>query len=119
MESKTWWISVCGLDCSKCSIHNRTKEELDYWKEKNVDSSKIKCNGCRSERNDNHWSPDCELLDCCVYQKHLEYCGECSEFPCRKVEEWVGDLKHHQVAKERMSEMKLIGKEEWLKKNFH
>jgi hypothetical protein len=73
MQEQFWWIAPCGIDCSKCSIHRRTEEELAYGKEKGVDLSLIRCDGCRSERNENHWSPDCELLECCLDVKGLDY----------------------------------------------
>lgn len=47
MQKQFWWIAPCGIDCSKCSIHRRTEEELAYWKEKGVDLSLIRCDGCR------------------------------------------------------------------------
>ena len=36
-------FAVCGIDGMRCSIHLSTKEELNYWRAKNVDPDKIAC----------------------------------------------------------------------------
>ncbi|MHC2993895.1 MAG: DUF3795 domain-containing protein [Candidatus Atribacteria bacterium] len=112
-----YWLSPCGIDCSKCSIHLRTDEELNYWREKNVDLKKIRCDGCRSNRNQNHWSPDCNILECSVYTKGVEFCSECNEFPCKKLEERIAGLEHHEKAVEKLEDMKREGIEVWLSKH--
>jgi hypothetical protein len=112
-----WWLTPCGLDCSSCSIHLRTEEELDYWRGQNVDLEKIRCDGCRSDRKGDHWSPQCKILICCVDEKGLEFCSQCDEFPCHILEEWIGGMDHHAKAVEKLKEMKEMGTEEWLAKN--
>lgn len=87
---------------------------MAYWKNQNVDLDTIRCNGCRSDRDEYHWAPDCPILDCCVYQKHLSYCSECSDFPCKILEKWGAEYNHHAKAVERLSEMKKEGTEKWL-----
>ena len=94
-----------------CSIHLRTKEELDYWREKDVDLDKIRCDGCRSDREGHHWSAKCEILQCCVDKKRLDFCSECDDFPCKIIEEWIGGMEHHMSAIERLGEMKGTGVE--------
>ncbi len=101
------WTAPCGIDCSKCSIHNRTKEELDYWKSQNVDLDTIRCDGCKSDRNKNHWSADCELLDCCIYKKNLNFCSDCSIFPCQIYSKWASEYDHHQKAFKYLLEKKI------------
>jgi hypothetical protein len=118
-QKRRWLLTPCGLDCSGCGIRLRTEEEMAYWKTKNVDLNKIKCNGCRSERNENHWSPDCQILDCCVYKRGYEFCAECDSFPCSIFSDWEAGLEHHKRAIERLSEMKKTGVEKWFsKKSF-
>ena len=116
-KTQRWFLTPCGLDCSTCTIRLRNKEELDFWKEKNIDPDTIRCGGCRSDRNGDHWSSDCKILQCCVYERHLEFCAGCADFPCSILEEWVGNYKHHARALQRLHEMKKIGIEEWLKKH--
>ena len=117
-ESREWFFTPCGLDCSSCSIHLRTPEELNYWRKQKVDLDKIRCDGCRSDRKYNHWSPDCKILNCCVYERGLEFCFQCEDFPCKKIEEWGKEFKHHERAVKRLHEMKRIGLKKWILKNF-
>ena len=117
MDNRTRF-GICGLDCMNCSIHLRTEEELNYWKNQNVDSNRIACNGCRSDRNDRHWSRDCTLLDCCFYQKKTDFCGECSDFPCNEVLEWIGGMEHHRIAVEKMKRMEVVGKDNWIQERL-
>lgn len=62
-------IGVCGLDCGLCPRFYT------------VGSSR--CPGCAgSGFHDKH--PTCSFITCCVRNKGLEVCSECSEFPCAK-----------------------------------
>ncbi len=113
-KARRWFLTPCGLDCYDCSIRLRTKEELNYWARQNVDLDKIRCDGCRSSRKKNHWSPNCEILQCCVYERKLEFCAECQDFPCDNIRDWAKEHKHHAEAVKRLEEIKNIGIEEWL-----
>ncbi len=116
-KTRRWYLTPCGLDCSACSIHLRTKEELDYWRQKNVDLDKICCDGCRSNRNGHHWSPDCTILQCCVYKRGFEFCAQCPDFLCQILKEWGKEYKHHAEAVEKLVEMKKCGVAEWLREH--
>lgn len=113
-EERRWFLTPCGLDCFNCSIRLRTDEELNYWRSRNVDTDKIRCDGCRSDRGGHHWSPQCRILQCCVYDKKLEFCAECPEFPCSSIETWGRAYDHHAKAVERLKEMKKVGVEQWV-----
>lgn len=107
-------LTPCGLDCARCSIHLRTEEELEYWRKQSVDLRKIRCDGCRSDRQGAHWSPDCKILQCCVYDKGLEFCAQCGDFPCSTIKEWIGGYKHHGEAVARLMQMKQQGVDQWI-----
>jgi len=115
-KPRRWYLSVCGLDCSKCSIHLRTKEELDYWKSQNADLDKVRCGCCRSERKDGrHWSWDCKLVECCIDKKKFEFCAQCADLDsCVLVREFAESHEHHRAAVARLKEMKQAGVERWL-----
>ena len=110
-------LSPCALFCDTCSIHLRTDEELAYWKEQKVDLDTIRCDGCRSSLEGNHWSAHCLILVCCVYKKELAYCEECDEFPCEKLKKWSAEYKHHAEAVQRLKEMKKQGVVKWLEEH--
>jgi len=63
------------------------------------------------------WS-GCPVRKCCI-AKGVDFCFECSEFPCVN---WDEKGKHANVftkaKKERLLEMKEIGVEEWIKKQW-
>lgn len=113
-KSRRWWLTPCGLDCTQCSIHLRTEEELEYWRKQNVDPETIRCDGCRSDRKGHHWSPDCEILQCCVYERALEFCAQCPDFLCSKLEEWGKEYEHHARGVEKLKEMRAKGIEAFL-----
>ncbi len=115
-KPKRWWLAPCSLNCSKCPIHLRTEEELDYWRKQNADLDKIRCAGCRSDRSGYHWSPKCKILQCCVYERGLEFCSQCEDFPCAILEEWIKDIPHHAQAVKNLHKMKKIGIDNYLKK---
>lgn len=111
---RRYWFTPCGLDCSKCTIHLRTEEELNHWRGKNVDLDKIRCDGCRSDRNEHHWSPDCKILQCCIYERRFEFCTQCPDFPCKIIEEWGKEGEHHAKAAKNLAKMKETGIDKWL-----
>ena len=55
--------SRCGVCCSSCS----KKEEVN-------------CSGC-TEIKVPFWGGECKVKSCCE-GKNLNFCGECTSFPC-------------------------------------
>ena len=113
-EARRWWLACCGLECNHCSIHLRTDEVLEYWRQKDVDLNLIRCDGCRSESEGHHWSPDCKILACCVEERGLDLCAQCPDFPCPIIEGFAEGVEHHVSAVETLREMKQTGVERWL-----
>ena len=111
---RRWYFTPCGLDCYGCSIRLRTEDELKYWVQQKVDLEKIRCDGCRSDRSKNHWSPTCKILECCVYRCKHEFCAQCSDFPCRILEDWGKEYEHHGQAVAHLKAMSEMGLEQWL-----
>jgi len=64
------------------------------------------------------WS-DCPVRKCCV-AKRVDFCFECAEFPCER--NWGDKSEHANVFTipkiKRLQEMKEIGVEEWIKKQW-
>lgn len=110
------YIAPCSLLCYSCpgfsrgiiielskKLHNYFKGYYDFQVEslpeeyksyaelfKKFDENllhytKPKCNGCRNNPN-----PDCCIKGCfileCTKEHGIDYCGECSVFPCSKVD---------------------------------
>ncbi|MFC1887181.1 DUF3795 domain-containing protein [Candidatus Cloacimonadota bacterium] len=92
-----WNISVCGLNCARCDLHEQNE-----------------CKGCRGTQ-DKHWSPNCKLL-ACADSKGLKYCFECEELPCEILRSFASDAHdHHRITVENLLKMKKLGLQEWIK----
>ncbi len=115
-------IAICGLDCSKCDIYLIDEDEkiatgiLKWFKQNGwrpesttvqdfMQEGKI-CKGCRGDREDKHWSANCEILICCSDERNLESCHECSEFICKKLEEWRKKSEKHEPGIEILKKLK-------------
>lgn len=62
-------IGVCGLDCGLCPRY--------------YTAGPSRCPGCGGPDFFNK-HPSCSFITCCVRNKNLEVCAECSDFPCSK-----------------------------------
>jgi len=62
-------VGACGLDCGLCPRY--------------YTAGKSRCPGCAGPGFfEKH--PSCSFITCCVRERRLEACGECSDFPCSK-----------------------------------
>lgn len=122
MESG-WSLSVCGLNCAACDImlagkgdQEKLKEILNWFKEKrelDVEPEDIVCKGCRASL-EKHWSPDCGMMLCARGRGH-DYCFQCSDFVCERLEAFAGDgADHHRRAVENMKRIRETGLDAWL-----
>lgn len=107
-------ISPCGLDCSACDIflareNREIAGNITQWIKENYDpdctADMIHCAGCPGDRND-HWTPDCWILKCCVDEHELRYCFSCVEFPCEKLSDWAKQCAKYEAALSRLIDMK-------------
>jgi hypothetical protein len=108
-------IAVCGLDCAnECGIfHAPHDPELalrltEHFRSQGYTDAQpdwFHCDGCRGDRT-KHWSANCWILKCCVDDKGLEFCNQCEDFPCQRLEEWAGKNGRYTVALNRLKEGK-------------
>jgi len=115
-------IAPCGLICNDCPLflvpydEKAAKEVLNWFKKEcwYKENQKIEdiiinedyCEGCRSSRKSLHWSPECEILKCCINKRDLNFCYECSEFPCKTYNEWIARGKKYRDAFENLKHLK-------------
>jgi hypothetical protein len=106
-------IACCGLDCTACDIRRcpgdpKLRDYMTEWFRNNVDpkaeESWFHCAGCHGNRTD-HWSPDCWILVCCVDERQLHHCSECSEFPCGRLVKWSKESEKYGEAFRRLQGM--------------
>ena len=120
-QSEGRLIAVCGLDCTDCDIRKvptnaDAAQRIVGWfrsmrwlKESEGVSEIIErsmyCKGCRGDRSV-HWSADCAILKCCVDERKLEFCYECADFVCERLNEWAQKDVKYGEALERLQGMR-------------
>lgn len=119
-------IAPCGLNCAECDIYQirhdaESAERVAKWFRgegwikpdegpTEMIASGMYCDGCRGDRAF-HWSVDddgivnCGLLKCCVDEKGLEYCSNCSDFPCKQLTDWGNANERYGAALARLQAM--------------
>ena len=108
-------LAACGIDCGNCPIRLIPIDEeaaqgaINWFKQMGwlkedegvaeAIEKKFYCNGCQGDRSV-HWSDNCQIMLCCVDEKHKEHCGQCSELlSCEKLEAFASDgHEHHKNA---------------------
>lgn len=117
MSERGKTLAVCGLICDEqhCDIfqassHPEVARKIADWfkqeRDEEVNPEAIRCSGCKGDR-DEHWSPDCWILQCCVDGKGLEFCCQCQDFPCARLEGWAGEDERYGKALDRLKDMRL------------
>jgi hypothetical protein len=113
MDADERMIAVCGLDCTDCDMREATtnpelqRQHAEWFKRErgiDVEPEDIRCMGCKGDR-EMHRSPDCWILLCCVDRRGLDFCSECDEFPCSRLEEWAQGRGRYGAALDRLRTM--------------
>jgi hypothetical protein len=107
----------CGLDCFNCEIYegNITEEMKKQFALKiRKDPEEVPCKGCRVENGCKHLGQPCETLKC-IKAKELEFCFQCEEFPCVKLQpaKEGADRFPHNFKLFNLCRMKAVGVEKW------
>ncbi|MCK5181168.1 MAG: DUF3795 domain-containing protein [Dehalococcoidia bacterium] len=114
MKRSSYSIGACGLICEGCEILEASsnpelaRSNADWLQQHGypqVRPEDVHCSGCKGDRA-THWSADCWILLCCVDKKGLEFCYECQDFPCSRLNEWAKGNKRYEKAVGRLKEMK-------------
>jgi len=105
-------IAACGIDCAACDIRRAPGDAairqriLDWLRDlRHVEAKpeEIRCSGCRGDRA-THWSPDCWILRCCVDERHLADCSDCTKFACEQLVAWAAKSEGYGRALNRLRE---------------
>lgn len=89
-------FSLCGLNCGLCPMYIRGN-----------------CGGCFT---DSPCYPTCPIAPCSVRHGNVEYCFECSEYPCPRYDgiDLHDSLISHRNQKKDLAKAKKIGIEAYL-----
>lgn len=109
----------CGIDCFNCEVYegNITEKMQNYLAgllKKNPEE--IPCKGCRAEEGCiSVIAPvECKTYPC-VMEKGVEFCFECDEFPCTKLQPAKEGAEKfpHNFKLFNLCRMKTVGFEKW------
>jgi hypothetical protein len=117
VETMVKLTAPCGIDCFNCEVYegNITPQVRDWMAAhfKRVPET-IACKGCRVQGN-------CSILDepcatrACTVDKHVTYCFECADFPCRRLMPLAAGADHrpHNYKVYNLCRMKAVGVARW------
>jgi hypothetical protein len=113
----------CGKDCFNCPLYigEENKANRRQFFEKNkLTEDKFQCKGCR---NNNGYCLSLEILgidpNCktykCVQSKKVEFCFECDEFPCFRLQPLADRSERvpHGLKIYNLCMIKRMGVEKW------
>ena len=81
-------VAPCGIDCGVCELYSCRNDArlFSALTLRGIPEDKIPCDGCRAvEGHCPVIKEQCETYTCAV-EKKVEYCYECREFPCAKLQ---------------------------------
>ncbi len=87
IDERTNLVAPCGIDCGICELYicRGNTELYEHLVKSGIPESKLPCNGCRAV--DGHCPVNegiCKTFTC-VALKDVDYCFECFDFPCSKL----------------------------------
>jgi hypothetical protein len=111
-------VKALANKLDECIESNKYQDALAAWtayqgfdKMMKILSTKAgTCEGCRSTIAA---YPECSVRQCCLFDKKLNFCYQCSEFPCTK----FNKLNEGNLGRclNNLQGIKASGLEEWLK----
>ncbi|UCC19244.1 MAG: DUF3795 domain-containing protein [Promethearchaeota archaeon] len=109
--------SYCGLYCGACFVMIAFKQNRDDCIPKEwinqISDKDLKCYGCKSDEIFENCQK-CGIRKC-ARTKNIEFCSECSDYPCEKIKYIQSfNLAHHNVAFNTLKTIEKIGVEPWL-----
>ncbi|HOO56600.1 MAG TPA: DUF3795 domain-containing protein [bacterium] len=107
----------CGLDCFNCPLYseNATDEIIRMMVDKfGMSESALPCRGCRAVKGKVIGLPGCATFNCAAEKGH-EFCCDCGEFPCSKLQPMVDgcDRYPHNMKVFNLCRIKNAGLEKW------
>lgn len=107
--------TYCGLYCGGCEvlIANQKGFVEEKAKEWNMDPNDLICNGCKSDTV----ATFCQTcgMKVCAEEKGIEFCFQCSDYPCKMVSDFKNDDRpHHSIIFHNLGLIKELGIKQWM-----
>jgi Protein of unknown function (DUF3795) len=80
-------VAPCGIDCGNCALYTSRHDAavMERLLARGISKEKLPCDGCRDVEGDCPVIGEkCETYRC-VRDQDVDYCFECSEYPCAKL----------------------------------
>lgn len=107
--------AVCGLFCASCTVYIGNQEDPERLKimaeRLNCSTEELICEGCRSDKLALHCR-NCSFK-LCTKKKEVDFCGDCSEFPCDELKNFQKQLPHRIELWDYQHRIKKVGFEKW------
>lgn len=108
--------AVCGLFCPSCGSYigtNEDPERLEALAQRlGRPVSDLECHGCRSEQRSFFCRTECKMAQCAA-EKGIDFCGECTEYPCAELKEFQSKMPHRIELWNNHERIKEVGYEKW------
>ena len=79
-------VAPCGLHCGSCAVYKvKDDPSLREGLIKKMNWKGAPCPGCRSIKGKSQFISDTCATYACVTGKGLDFCFECGDFPCSKL----------------------------------
>ena len=109
--------AVCGLFCPACALFigtaehepQRLKAVADVY---HTTPDVWECHGCRSEKRSYFCKNECKMVECAA-GKGIDFCVECSEYPCDDLREFKKKRPHRIELWEAQERIKEVGYDRW------
>ncbi len=113
----------CGLDCFNCPMYKASSDEetrKSLAASMNKPLELAQCKGCRNENGTIRFmgmKEPCNVYRCCIQSKGLEFCSDCSEFPCDYLHPYADKASRvpHNTKVFNLCLIKKMGLEKWAK----
>lgn len=119
MEKKDLrYDTYCGLNCGACPVGIANElgrgDILDgfagNW---NIEREKLECSGCKGDVVAG-FCVNCEMR-LCAREKGIEFCYQCSNYPCREITDFRNDdAVHHSAVFSNLAKIREMGLDAWL-----
>jgi hypothetical protein len=113
-------IAACGLYCGACEMYravhdNDTTRQQALVKAFNARGGKftvkdLECDGCLAGGHLSPWCRQCNIKFCAERKPGETICSSaCPDFPCQKLEDFAGQMPHHNEVIENLRRLEKVG----------
>jgi hypothetical protein len=87
-QERLQMVAPCGIDCGICELYTciENSELSDQLIASGIPKEKIPCAGCRGIQGNCPVIPETCATYHCVQEHNVQFCYECGEFPCNKLQ---------------------------------